>query len=577
MLQRPCNTALTMAAFVSTIACGEASDPDEGPLLPPLLGEGERVVFGSDLVDEVCAGTLAYLDTTVASIELELDLEPSSEKIRVFVVDPEVIEIVCPKPALACVTLRDGDLYSSPKGFDQALRHELVHARLHQLGISGKRLFFDEAIAAALDQDGGCLASPDCAAADLDALLSATTGIELFELGGYTAGADMVHGLLTLHGPAKVLAFMDELTRSMTPAEIRSIYLEHFGGVMDEDFRAFMRGPYDEYTLGQLTRNDDRSCENLIPAPFDEGPQMRVEGVMDCGSPKVVNNFAVPGNATIQWVFEVTPELSGAFARAWSPATEAFEIKGCYPPAFDALQIVDSGPYRSAWPRAVDSPSVMFGPGLYVLRWHAELGASFEFELAPPCVFESGGCSAGQQCTIWNECRREVEAPAALGEPCQQLIGAPLACEVGSRCVGGLCIAECDSTQACSEGNACSRLRVCGPACDMLAQSCDVGFSCLPTGDDDELNDAGIGACIAAGEQAYLDSCDLQASECAPGLTCELIIPTPWSSPCNEEVGGCCVPFCDASDATSSQSTCPDETPTCDPLRDGPVGTCWVK
>jgi hypothetical protein len=247
--------------------------------LPPLDWEGERVLFGTYLLDEVCVGTLAALDASVESIEQELSLPPSDEKIPFYLLDDATFVEYCDSRFDACVSsVHDPRyptaVYSSVAGMDLK-RHELVHARLIGLeGVGGGR-FWKEGIAAALDQDGGCLASDTCVTADLDSLLQGHFGQLWFD--GYTAGADMVHGLLVEHGPEAVLAFMAELSGSESPDEVRAIYSNHFGSVLDDDFQAYMRGPFDDYTVAQ------RGCDALIPAPtVGDAGGIAIRATMDC-------------------------------------------------------------------------------------------------------------------------------------------------------------------------------------------------------------------------------------------------------------------------------------------------------
>lgn len=552
------NLCLTWLLAGGVLACETPPEPDHADH-PPLVWEGERVVFGTDQYDEVCAGTLAWLDATVVSIEAELELEPSDDKIEFVLVDAEVVQELC-GTSFAC--FKNGMVYSSPSGFMHSVRHELVHARLAQVIDFGKPLF-DEGMAAALENDGGCLTLEACSSVSLDALLLPRTSLELADVFGYTPGADLVHGMLVTYGPAAVLAFMDELTRDTPPDAVRSIYLEHFGNVLDEDFQAFMRGPFDDYTIAQ------RGCDSLLPIMPSANGTVAFMGVMDCGASDVVNYPVDSARGMITSIFEVTPEHSGAFV-VQAPEDAFADIDGCWPPEFgDAIR--ELGQYNRNWPNGGDSSTVFLAPGQYSLRWVADFGSSVDVQLVPPCTFETGGCPPDEQCTIWNECRPEVESPAALGQTCEQQPGAPLSCEAGTRCMGSVCVAECDSTQPCADGQACSRLRVCGAVCDLLAQDCEPGFNCMPTGDDDPNNASGLGACIAAGEEVYLGNCDLKASECGPGLSCEGV-PGPSGSACSIEMGGgCCVPYCDASAAVPD---CPDDMPDCDPIRDGPVGVC---
>lgn len=177
--------------------------------------------------------------------------------------------------------------------------------------------------------------------------------------------------------------------------------------------------------------------------------------------------------------------------------------------------------------------------------------------------------SAWAPCTIWNECQAEVVDPASIGETCQQTEGGPLECEAGSRCVGGTCVAECDATKTCEVGEACSRTRVCGAICDLLAQDCASGFACVPSAED-EQNASGLGVCLVAGDGELYGSCDRrEEGGCQVGLSCEPVT-TFGGSPCSGE-DGCCVPYCDA---TAAESGCPSGVPVCDSIRGGPIGVC---
>lgn len=186
-----------------------------------------------------------------------------------------------------------------------------------------------------------------------------------------------------------------------------------------------------------------------------------------------------------------------------------------------------------------DDEPIKLRHGSYSITWTDEFGSTLDFEMRPPCVFEAQDCGDGEQCTIWNECRPESESPAQLGEPCEQQPGAPLACEAGTRCVGGVCTAECDATQTCASGQTCARFRICGDICDLLTQDCPSGFACVPS-DDAELNDLGLGACVAEGAGELLDPCDGNESSCRAGLSCEV------TSKCPEGAEWCCAPLCDA-------------------------------
>jgi hypothetical protein len=538
-------------------------EPDE-PLderdlydLPPLLWEGERVLFGTTYLDEVCAGTLAVLDATVISIEHELELPPIEDKFRFYVVDDEAHAEICSPGSAACVkhTIEGPikPIVSKSYGMSMYMRHELVHARLLYDNIWGGRLF-GEGIAAALDKDGGCLAAGLCM--DLDNLLAGDFG--MFPWVGYHAGADLVHGLLQTHGPDAVLAFMSVIHDKQTPDEKREIYLEHFDSIIDDDYESFPRRAFDEYTIAQL------GCDGLVPAPSagQHGGAV-VHGIMDCSSPEVVNIHHSQTHGEMIWTFVVTPEQSGAFTFSFAPNIDYGHISldRCSPP--NGWTGTHAGGYTSRWMAAYGVQSVLLAPGQYQLRWAAPFDASIDIEIAPPCNFETGDCPAGEQCTIWNECLAEVPVPAALGQPCEQEPDGPLACEAGSRCIGGTCLAECDATQPCEPGQGCTRSRVCGPICDVLVQDCEAGYTCLPSSEA-SLHAAGLGACMIAGEAELLEECDWRGSECIVGLSCEA-----FGGGFDGKIRGECRPLCDP-----SAPACPNELPTCVALQDGPVGYC---
>lgn len=552
--------AAAVLGGLTIVACNDASSDGETGAAGLPEWEGQRVVVKTEIVDEVCVGTLTWLDALVESIEAELELDASEKKIEVYLLDSEEVEDLCGEGAAGCAS--SGRVYVSRSDLSRATRHELAHARLFEDGILGTK-FFLEGIASALSPFGGCLASDVCAASELEALLAAAKSTDLVEFDGYTAGSDLVHGMLNTYGPAAVLAFIAELPGDAPPDEVRAAYVQHFGATIDSDFEAFKRDVFDDYTLAQL------DCDGLVAAPRGADGSVEIHSSMECSSPEVVNQFSNSTRGTVTWTFTVTPEQSGAFQVIWG-ASEAFvTLLGCRPPSFDSSDFADLGPhYVWSWKPSFDNDVVVLAPGQYSIEWPGDFGASLDFELVPPCSFETGGCPAGEQCTIWNECRPEVAAPASIDEPCEQAEDAPLTCEAGARCMGGTCVAECDATQECGAGQGCSRTRVCGAICDLLAQDCASGFACLPSAED-ELNESGLGVCLAAGVGELFASCERRESECQSGSSCELVT-THGSSPCDGE-DGCCVPYCDAS---AVESGCPSELPVCDPIRGGSVGVC---
>lgn len=553
---------VVLAASLGSLRCGGESDG-----LPPLASRGQRVSFGTELVDEVCQGTLATLDRGVEKIEAALELPVSGEKIAVYVVSDEALTDQCnSNTAAGCARGTRVVLSSS---FQFHYLHELVHARLAQF-MGRTRALFEEGIAGAIGGGPGtCLGSQECASAELGQFLAATGPVSL-DLAGYAAGADLVHGMLAQYGPGDVLAFMAELDRDAPADQIRAKYKARFGADIDEDFAGFRRSPLDEFTAMEMT------C--IAP----EAPRTGADGgvilqaSMDCASPQVINDFVAveyegPNLGFIEWTFEVTPEQAGVFVLDGAVEEAGLLlVERCVPSAFRGWHFADQGPSTSGPvpPRKAGAVHVL-GPGLHRMTWKHALDpkARLDVVFAPPCTFEDQNCPEGQQCTIWNECVEQVEEPATLGEPCAETADGPRACEAGTRCLGGVCTAECDATRACPAGEACARQRVCGPICELLGDDCGPGFSCLPT-TGVELTALARGQCVVAGAGALLDACRRRESDCGEGLSCEWV----GGGKCDAgDFDGCCAPLCDPAAADPG---CPEGLSHCDPLEDRPVGVC---
>lgn len=566
MFARPSVLALAvLAASPGSHGCG--GGPDN---LPPLDSHGQRVSFGTDLVDDVCQGTLAMLDRGVEQIEAALELPANGEKIAVYVSEEALADQCTSNFAAGCARRSQVVLGSS---FQYYYLHELVHARLLQF-MGRKNRLFEEGIASAIGSgSGSCLGSEECASADL-AQFMATTSTESFALGGYAAGADLIHGMLAQYGPGDVLAFLAELNRDTPVDETRVKYQTRFGADLDEDFASFRRDPLDEFTPMQL------GC--IAPEPPRTGADGGVilQASMDCASPQVINDFYSAANGygsnegSIEWTFEVTPEQAGVFVlKGAVEETGTLSVLRCSVNDFRWWHLADQGPSISGSyipPKGGRAGEVLvLGPGLYQLEWKHALdpNARLDVVFAPPCTFENQDCPEGQQCTIWNECAEQVEQPATLGDPCTETADGPHACEAGTRCLGGVCTAECDATRPCPAGEACARQRVCGPICELLGDDCAPGLSCLPT-TDAELTALARGQCVAAGAGALLDACRRRESDCGEGLSCEWV----GQGKCDSgDLDGCCAPLCDPAAADPG---CPEGLSHCDPLENRPVGVC---
>lgn len=563
MFARP--SVLRWAVLAASPGLHGCGGPDN---LPPLQAHGQRVSFGTDLVDDVCQGTVEKLDHGVGQVERALELPANDERIAVYVVSDEVLAAQCYSGYAAGCARRSQVVLSS--SFGAFYLHEFVHARLLQF-MGDTRSLFEEGIASAIGgPSGACLGSEECASADLSQFMAAR-GFEGLGLAGYDAGADLVHGMLAQYGPGEVLAFMAKLAPNAAADRIRSAYRARFGADLDEDFARFRRDPLDEFTPMQMT------C--IAPEAPRTGPDGGVilKASMDCASPQVINDFdaAAYGEGSnqgfIEWTFEVTPEQAGVFVLQGAvEETGRLSVVRCAMDAFRGWHLADLGPFTSGPvpPKKAGSVHVL-GPGRYWMVWKHALdpNASLDVVFAPPCTFEDQDCPEGQQCTIWNECMEQVAQPATLGDPCTETADGPRACEAGTRCLGGVCTGECDATRACPAGEACARQRVCGPICELLGDDCAPGYSCLPT-TDAELTALARGQCVAAGAGALLDACRRRESDCGEGLSCEWV----GQGKCSPgDFDGCCVPLCDPAAADPG---CPEGQSHCDPLENRPVGVC---
>ncbi|MCY1011432.1 hypothetical protein OV079_38910 [Nannocystis pusilla] len=565
----------TVLAFMA--GC-EPERAASGPELPPLAWHGERVSVGTDLVPEVCAGTLEFLDRRVAWMEAELELAPRAETLSVWMLSRDLAAEACSAFMFRGGCANGSRVYLRGDSFRSAVRHELVHARQFQEDGSDKPLF-GEGLAQAIGGGSltqGCLSTPECMAVDLELLLAKTRS-QALDRDGYDAGGDLVYGMLKAFGPSEVLALFAETTRDTAPDVVRARYRERFGSKLDDDFLRWRRGPLDRFEPMHL------GCD-APPAPDGGTPGAALlQARMDCRSPRVVNDFAAADDPPregegaqegfIEWTFEVTPEHAGAFELR-REVRGRLSISLCQPDDFAWRWVDVHAPWRtdSTLPPRQEGP-LMLGLGLYTIRWHHPLdpAADLDVVLAPVCGVAEQDCPEGQVCTIWRRCEAQVEDPAPLGAACEQALDGPRACEVGARCVGGVCTAECDDPTTCPEGQGCARLRVCGQDCALLEDDCAEGFTCLASAEP-KLAAAGRGQCVKAEEGVWLDACDPWLGGCAEGLSCETtrVSDLPEGAPCRE-AAGCCVPRCDPG---AAEPGCPGVVPQCDRIEGGVAGVC---
>ncbi len=337
------------------------------PDLPSLDYHGERVRVGSDLVDQVCDGTLNRLDREVEQIETRLDLPSQSSRLDIYIVDGETVEAQCGS-AGACTDYRLGGqpfVVVDQHYFERSIAHELVHARL--ASITSVPLF-EEGIAEAASL-------PSCPrnvpGIEPSQFIAAKDSDQLFALmGSYYVAEELVAWMIEEFGSAAVLNLMRSLEKKSPPATIRAKYREHFDRELDSDLLAHVRTRADLDALPP----EHFGC---LAAPVDlsTGPVQLVAD-LDCDSDPVQNNFGVDGSGYVEWTLQVEHEqaLSLVGDVPWGTSLTIEECR--------CLTRKGEDVYRVA--RPLDTHETL-QPGTYRLRWTGELdaGLSLDVELVP--------------------------------------------------------------------------------------------------------------------------------------------------------------------------------------------------
>jgi hypothetical protein len=544
--------------------------PELGPY-PWTRREGERVVLTTDVEMPLCAGTIAKLDRHVIEIEAALELEPRSVPIDVWMLSDEAFDSVCP-PSGGCA--RKEHAFVPLWGYGST-RHELAHV----IGVYGNS-FFGEGLATALGETPSNRNPPDITPAILDEMLESNW---LMSVNGYGYGAagDFVHWMLENFGPAPVLAFMSALRGSMTAAEVRALYLEHFARDLEADFHAAQRQPGASFSLAHM------NCDAPLAPRTEDGRGVILQASLDCESPQVQNYVTSyrtepgvdPPEGFVEWTFEVPPAHAG-YHEVHGGTSAYLQIERCGAALNYIHERTELGP--TAWDFDVvngqivgdEDEQILLESGLYRVRWTDLLDEDtvLDVTLTAACDYAAQDCPDGEQCTIWRRCEPAPKNPAALGENCNLSGQGNDPCEFGSRCIEGVCLADCDAEHPCADGLGCSQGRSCAPICELAAQDCGAAqLACVPSSEA-QLGSNGLGVCVAAGNGEDFDSCDRLGSECAMGWSCEWL--EGWFDDLGCDPGveeGCCTRLCDPA---ANGSDCPADASVCDPVADGPTGIC---
>jgi hypothetical protein len=554
-----------MLILVWIMAC--QGPPIDEPL-PAIIAEGERVRVATEVVDQVCTGTLAQLDAELARVEQELGLDPAGATVDVYLLGPESLVDQCGPDTWGCSA--PGKLYLRAELLDARIVHEFVHERIAHTPAAGAPPLFDEGLAAAVAPPW-CPPLPSWVSPDPESLLAATTPEALPEHGEYLGG-ELLRWLLDTHGPAAVLAFMADIADPREPDNLRASYLEHFGSEFDTDIFAHLR-PLDE----PLSREQSGCLAPSAPAATSFlGVALAAE--LDCDATGVHNDFAEPGRMYVEWTLEVSADDSGEF-----------QLLGQLP-ADSELRIEPCGCRHGAgtWWSPLDERIFQFpikyryftlSPGIHRVRWSGPTGAVLDVEIVETCDFFAQNCLPGLVCTLGGECIEPPVDPQQHGEPCNIDSGDVMGtCDVGLVCLGdfpndwpddGVCMSYCgDGRQGveCPEGLSCQHAGVCAQGCDPLAQDCEPGWACAPE------FETGAGACLPEGGISMLERCEVWFFDyCAQGLTCTTLPEIEGCQGDNWTSSGCCTPICDPAAAVS---TCPPELPVCQADEGDVLGSC---
>jgi hypothetical protein len=335
------------------------------PELPALEYRGGRVNVGTDVVEQVCQGTLTRMDREVEQIESRLDIPIQSSRIDVYIVDNDSIETHCEAKVGGCSPTLEGrpSVVIGTAGFERGIAHELVHARLYTRSIP----LFVEGMAEAASRPSCPRQPPDI---DLGVILAAKNAVDWPDRRDtYYAAGELIAWLLVEFGPDEVIQIMRSVKRGSAPEVVRVKYLEHFGRDLASDFLAHRRTNADLDALP----SEHFGCF-AEPVDPSHGP-VSLSAELDCQSESVHNLFGLDGRGYVEWTMNVDHEQTLTI-EGEVPVGTGFSIEecGCQTKIGDQSRL--SRPFDE---------SETLKPGVYRLRWVGALdeGLSLDVELMP--------------------------------------------------------------------------------------------------------------------------------------------------------------------------------------------------
>lgn len=455
-------------------ACGQ---------LPPITAEGDHVRVGSDVVAEICRGTVARLDHTSEYLADYFDL--AADLTHDVYIIPAPDDAWCGEHAAGCATKSRAILLQITSTNGDEIYGLAVHEFAHNYVLSAigrRRAFFNEGLASA-PGFGEC--DPGFLSASLEDLLGASSSAELGMLGGYCPASRLMHWLIEVEGPAAVLDFCASLSRSAKPSRVMETYTERFGRSMVDDFALHGGGDEGASVL---------SCyPPLAPSVGDVGRYRLLEVETGCDQARVENNFAKPDEIQVQWRIEVSEDETGPWQVIGSPRVDA-EYLGV---EVDIVGNECATSQPRTTPRTLvrgqeRRQRVWLGAGTYKVSIRAPLDDPGEFQtlLSGPCRWGEDSCRAGQRCD-GEVCIPEAVDPLSVGASCSLDAELSDPCEAGSRCVGspasnfsdivaaGRCVALCHADADCPTPQRCHASGLCGVECEVDASSCAGSDLCV--------------------------------------------------------------------------------------------------
>jgi hypothetical protein len=354
--------------MVGAVGCGVAPGPPRDLDAIPLVGQNVTLFY--DPGQEPCAGTLPYLDATVAALGQYLNLPIKAPIPYYFTQDlsacQSASDLGCAIPYKGVVSC-----WSS----QPALTHELVHAvQIDQTGDDTPSLLL-EGQAVSLGQLQYLDTPTDQSATD--AALLSTNQIGRVD---YPLAGDFVSYLLGRFGPGPFEQTIAAIGNLTTVDEIEAAFARSYGGETMADLRADRAASPETFYGNRLSFSE---CMAATPDPR-LGQPGTVDEAVDCGS----NAYGVPtGQVTRDVPFDVTAE--GLYTlQTTSPASGLVTLASC--DGQRALRIYDD----------IQPGSIIIGylhPGRYVFVLQAAGPASpstFTLGVEPLALGPSPPCAS---------------------------------------------------------------------------------------------------------------------------------------------------------------------------------------